>query len=894
MTPGHITPDTALDPELAIFSAPATAYREYTYRPDGELARRIGQRYDVVAGPGCVLDRAPQPADLLIEVALGSTAPGRCVSLNGLELEEVRARGRLPHGRLILRRTQRVDVSDPRPVEPMPDERVSDAQDTELGRAVDRGLSENQITDGRFDVDLAAGSELTTKAAQSWGPDVRPAAEESVDAEESVQAGWAFDGIGHDLAEDTKQVPTHVRKARSTWTKLFGKDAVLGKVKIFDYANVPSKLVLDYPFTAWTNSATNIYVAKSAAANQITMDSVLHHEKMHIDQFRNSGRPGSYGDMVRFEITAYGQDEDRMAKLKKTLSSIKRPTPAQTRDLATATTLHANAVVVVDDLEQGLSEALTAKTPDELKLRLRELLIPKFLPPHTKLDDLYQPPTGERNPSAQESNEPGAESFSDRIADETGDPDLIGELFASGLADSVDDVDDVDDLMVADAGGGGSAEFSGPEHKTIGDAGSGREDSTIPYGNPPTPLSFGDVVSLAGDYFETYEQMRDLGTTAPGRAELHWARWRCLGLSKAEEPAVLQPIKDSVVDRYLLLAGRNLSHFSAGGTAWQAYTLWHGKAIADALEAGQAADDAVWRRALTKDAFGDHFLTDMFSAGHVRTPRVDIRDWYDHHHPGSDKFISYMAKYIFDRLDERQQLPPLLWWVGWLTRSIMADRIREMGGTAVKSFSLGDIVALALHDRDNKGLAVVSEVDPAGHAVPGGFAWTAVGDGHLHRSALGAKTKAMATAAVIASLRDLERVRGVGVKLGNGAVTVAQKTDEIRRALGGSGFAARGYVPRESKVAGANARLTVPGGARAPLEWRWGQLGEMAYAAVDETVKSSIASELHGMANRVKDPISAPLGIRVYGTRSALLSFVRHLRTEGIGAIERAVGSSAR
>jgi hypothetical protein len=152
----------------------------------------------------------------------------------------------------------------------------------------------------------------------------------------------------------------------------------------------------------------------------------------------------------------------------------------------------------------------------------------------------------------------------------------------------------------------------------------------------------------------------------------------------------------------------------------------------------------------------------------------------------------------------------------------------------------------------------------------------------------------MATAALIASLRDLERVRGVGVKLGGGPATLAQKTDEIRKALGPAGFAARAFTPHESKVAGANVPLTSSDGTRAPLEWRWGQLGDAAFSAVDEAVKGQIASELHEMAKDVKDPINAPLGIRVYGTQSALLSFARHLRTDGVAAIEKAVGKSAR
>jgi hypothetical protein len=254
-----------------------------------------------------------------------------------------------------------------------------------------------------------------------------------------------------------------------------------------------------------------------------------------------------------------------------------------------------------------------------------------------------------------------------------------------------------------------------------------------------------------------------------------------------------------------------------------------------------------------------------------------------------------MAKFIFDNLDKQQQLPPLLWWFGWVTKSIMRDRIRELGGEAVKTFSLGDIVALALHDRENEvGLAVVSAVNQDGHVVPGGHAWTAYGDGHMSTTPLGADTKTMATAAVIASLRDLERVRGVGVKLGGASITPAQKAAEIRGALGADGFAARAYVPRESKVAGANLPYALSNGKRAPLEWRWGQLGDEAAKAVDKTVRQTIPSELKAMADKVKEPLNAPMGIKVYGVRRALRAFARHLNTDGIAVLEKAVGRPAR
>jgi hypothetical protein len=436
-------------------------------------------------------------------------------------------------------------------------------------------------------------------------------------------------------------------------------------------------------------------------------------------------------------------------------------------------------------------------------------------------------------------------------------------------------------------------EFTGAEHKAIGDAGAGGAASSIPYGDPPRLLTFGDVVALAGDYFGTYDELLDLGRTRPGRLRIEWARWHCLELAKASEPRVPEEVKKAVVDRYLQLAAQNQSHFSAGGTAWQTYSVWHAKAVASAFEAGQGGDANLWRRALTKEAFGDHFLTDSFSAGHVRMPRTAIQEWYGRQFPGkSDPFIRYMARFMYRRLDAQGKLPWLLEVFENMTQSMMAQRIRELGGEALASFTLGDIVGLALHAHDNRGLVVVSDVDANGRPVPGGFVWTAVGDAHLAKSPQGPGTRAMAQAAVAVSLGDLRRVRDAGAKVGKRPLSLAQRTDVVRKALGSPIFAARRYVPRERVGDRRNLSMTSTAAGRAPLDWHWGQLGPAAYKAVNDTVKGQIVSELTRLVPSVKDSVTR-YHMTVNGVRGAFQAFIDHLRSDGIKAIENAVGKRA-
>jgi hypothetical protein len=97
---------------------PATAYREYLYRPDGQLARWIDDWFDVVARPGGPIGQPPQAGDVLLQVTLGRIGSGRCLVLSADDPALASSRPRLPAGQLLLRPRQRTEMSDPRPVEP--------------------------------------------------------------------------------------------------------------------------------------------------------------------------------------------------------------------------------------------------------------------------------------------------------------------------------------------------------------------------------------------------------------------------------------------------------------------------------------------------------------------------------------------------------------------------------------------------------------------------------------------------------------------------------------------------------------------------------------------------------------------------------------------------------
>ena len=116
--PSAKEPTMNTDDTVLLAAAPATAYREYLYRPGSQLARWIDDRFDIVARPGQRIDQAPQVGDVLLQVTLGRLSPGRCLVL---EVDAPALAGsprRLPPGQLLLRRRRHAEMSAPLPVEP--------------------------------------------------------------------------------------------------------------------------------------------------------------------------------------------------------------------------------------------------------------------------------------------------------------------------------------------------------------------------------------------------------------------------------------------------------------------------------------------------------------------------------------------------------------------------------------------------------------------------------------------------------------------------------------------------------------------------------------------------------------------------------------------------------
>eukprot|EP01135_Chromosphaera_perkinsii_P010530 Nk52_evm40s2152 gene=Nk52_evmTU40s2152 len=73
---------------------------------------------------------------------------------------------------------------------------------------------------------------------------------------------------------------------------------------------------------------------------------------------------------------------------------------------------------------------------------------------------------------------------------------------------------------------------------------------------------------------------------------------------------------------YLKLETYNIDHIGpAAHTAWRAFHLY---AKLTAIEAAKAGDTKMLERAYMINAYGDHYLSDLFSSGHTRVPRLKL------------------------------------------------------------------------------------------------------------------------------------------------------------------------------------------------------------------------------------------------------------------------------
>lgn len=123
-------------------------------------------------------------------------------------------------------------------------------------------------------------------------------------------------------------------------------------------------------------------------------------------------------------------------------------------------------------------------------------------------------------------------------------------------------------------------------------------------------LTYGEVVALSGDMYADFNALNEAPLTEV---------IRLVPLIRSHTTTTEQ-FQAATGGRYLALAKRNESHFSNVPVGRRNIDVWretHRQAIAAARE-GNA--NLAWGL----NASADHFLTDAFSGGHIRTPRSQL------------------------------------------------------------------------------------------------------------------------------------------------------------------------------------------------------------------------------------------------------------------------------
>ena len=308
--------------------------------------------------------------------------------------------------------------------------------------------------------------------------------------------------------------------------------------------------------------------------------------------------------------------------------------------------------------------------------------------------------------------------------------------------------------------------FVGHEHESLGNV----TGDTVDLGNGVV-LTWGQVVAIAGDEFGSVEDLRRAAGDDAGRRRIR-AALEHDGVRGPIPAALGTPSPEERADQErgdIMLLLENVTHFSEGGDARATWQSHHARALHKAFEAGTTHNDAAFGEAKLLEAFGQHYLTDMFSGGHVRTPRREIMEYYG---DKADAMAAAFEQNLRTRLEDALvsqimlQLPPQLRgnYTQQAARQDVHARIdgkieqgmAPIGGRAQlpKFFglALAGAVSGAMHDREGRqGVVVRSQA----HPTP----WLAKGDAMLGESP---DSKDQAELAILAARDELNAARYAG------------------------------------------------------------------------------------------------------------------------------------
>ncbi|MGH9280089.1 MAG: hypothetical protein ACRD12_18570 [Acidimicrobiales bacterium] len=273
--------------------------------------------------------------------------------------------------------------------------------------------------------------------------------------------------------------------------------------------------------------------------------------------------------------------------------------------------------------------------------------------------------------------------------------------------------------------------------------------------------------------------------------------------------ATRSEVERRVRDRFLALAAANVDHFLAPwgdepeapqpgmsrfGSARAAYGALHRAALDEAWRLGRFGDDV--SRAMAREAAAQHYLTDAFASGHLRTPIAAIRRFWHHRYP---EFWESLQRKIAG--DTARALREVARPLRLLSRRMLYDRTLSAVRARTRTYppvSFGDLLGRVLHDWDND------------HGLLLDTGAMLFGDGHLDEGV----GRRMAVAAVRSGNDDVEVAYALGA---SGSRVSGEALYAAVRDASGAGtesFAAERLLPR-------------PSPDNPPLNWRARDVDEL-------------------------------------------------------------------
>lgn len=248
-------------------------------------------------------------------------------------------------------------------------------------------------------------------------------------------------------------------------------------------------------------------------------------------------------------------------------------------------------------------------------------------------------------------------------------------------------------------------------------------------------FSYGELIAM-GDLYEDVEQMLEAPVSELKSVKnlLAYDRRYYAGHRKDKSLKVWdENWKNVIGQRYIDLADDNYSHFAPNylfpNEPWSGNCgkrdnkiYWqrnHRNAILEAQKIRQSAGAGAkpfLEKALIINAFGDHFLTDAFSAGHTISKEATVEMFKHNFYDGEDlkpvaeKFIERVAEKAFvdevkDKFSKLETYGPLLpVLIEWHPNIDTVDMFtRVLKGIAEKApASIANIAVLILHDDLNE------------------------------------------------------------------------------------------------------------------------------------------------------------------------------------------------